>query len=145
MSTRGVLIVRDKKEKPQYYYIRSDADLYPEFQKGISGKTPNEYIEKVNKHVSTQVEGFNDKEARRFYLKRGLDPRLVQPMGDIEARNYVSNISATPDHVYVVDIGDKKRMKHYEPNPYCGSDEMYIPAYVKEDGTYVKGFCRKRK
>ena len=145
MSTRGVLIVRDKKEKPQYYYIRSDADLYPEFQRRISAKTPKEYVDKVNNHVSTQVEGYNDKEAQEFYLKRGLDPRFIRPMEDVEARNYVSDTKLTPDHVYVVDVGDKKRMKHYEPNPYCGPDEIYIPAYVKEDGTYVKGFCRKRK
>ena len=145
MSTRGVLIVRDKKEKPQYYYIRSDADLYPEFQKGISARSSKEYIEKVNNHVSTDVEGHNYKNNQKFYLDRGVDPRLVRPMGDIEAINYLSDTRRTPDHVYVVDIGDKKRLKHYTPNPYCGPDEIYIPAYVKDDGTYVRGYCKKRK
>lgn len=29
--------------------------------------------------------------------------------------------------------------------PRCEFDEEYIPPYHKHDGTYVHGFCRKRK
>ena len=29
MSTRGVVIVRKKGEKPSYFYLRSDANMYP--------------------------------------------------------------------------------------------------------------------
>ena len=134
MSTRGVLIVRGKRKAPEYYYVRSDADMYPEFERGISGRTPKEYVNRVNRRVLKSVEGYE------------FSPDLIRPMDDIEAKNYVSSISATPDHVYVVDLGkEKKEMHHYSPNPFCGPDEIYIPAYVKEDGTYVHGFCRKRK
>lgn len=145
VSTRGVVIVRKKKEKPEYFYVRSDADMYPEFQRRISGKNAKEYTEKINKHVSTHVEGYDDEKYREMERNRGINPDLLRQMNEIEAKNYISSLSATPDHVYVVDLDGKKRMKHYEPNPYCRSDEVYIPAYVKDDGTYVKGYCRKVK
>lgn len=30
-------------------------------------------------------------------------------------------------------------------SPRCEIDEEYVPPYHKRDGTYVHGFCRKRK
>ncbi len=30
-------------------------------------------------------------------------------------------------------------------SPRCEFDEEYVPPYRKNDGTYVHGFCRKRK
>ena len=158
MSTRGVLIVRGEEKKPQYFYVRSDADMYPEFARDISGRTPREYVGRINKRLSRgAVEGYPFGMAPREYVGRikrrvsssakgyAFDPDFIRPMGDVEARNYISDTSVTPDHVYVIDLGEKNKMEHYTPNPYCGPDEIYIPAYVKDDGTYVRGYCKKTR
>ena len=143
MSTRGVVIVRKKGEKPAYFYLRSEANMYPEMQKKISGKNAREYAEKVNRHVATKFEGYNSKEYTEFLRKKGVNPDLLSNMDEIEAKNYISSTNfSVPDHVYVVDLDGRKKLKDYD-HPYCGPNEVYVPAYVKEDGTYVKGFCRK--
>ena len=134
MSTRGVLIVRGKEKKPQYFYVRSDADMYPEFARDVSGRTPREYVGRVNRRLSRgAVEGYP------------FDPDFIKPMADIDAKNYISDTSIAPDRVYVIDLGEKKKMEQYTPNPYCGPDEIYVPAYVKDDGTYVRGYCKKTR
>jgi hypothetical protein len=144
MSTRGVVIVRQKGEKPSYFYLRSDAHIYPDLQKKISGKNAREYAEKVNRHVATKVEGYNDKEYREFLRKKGVNPDLLRNIDETEAKNYISSSSvARPDNVYIVDLDGRKKLKRYD-YPHCGSNEVYVPAYVKDDGTYVKGYCRKR-
>lgn len=43
-------------------------------------------------------------------------------------------------------LHDGLRMKlKLERNPRCYWDEEWVPGYVKKNGTYVRGFCRKLK
>ena len=144
MSSRGVVIVRQKGENPSYFYLRSDAKMYPEMQKKISGKNAREYAEKVNRHVATKFEGYNNKEYREFLRKKGVNPDLLRNIDEIEAKNYISSSNVAPDSVYVVDLDKRKKLKHYD-YPYCGPNEVYVPGYRKDDGTYVHGYCRHTK
>ena len=54
--------------------------------------------------------------------------------------------------VYLTHAGSKsgaieKIEKELRENSYyhvCGEGKEYVPAHVKDDGTYVRGFCRKK-
>ena len=135
MTTKGVIIIRDKKKKPKYYHMERDSFDYINHQKGIYGETPREYVENVNRNSG------------------------IKPSKQLGYGKYVTNISRKDledhinnglsiDDIYGVDLdGKKKKVERYDPDIYhwhCAPNEIYIPAYVKDDGTYVRGYCKKR-
>ena len=95
MTTKGVIIIRDKKKKPKYYHMEHDSFDYINHQKGIYGKTPREYVENVNRNSG------------------------IKPSKQLGYGKYVTNISRKDledhinnglsiDDIYVVDLDGKK-------------------------------------
>ena len=147
MSTRGVVI--NKGKKPEYYYIRSDADMFPELSMkhspSISVKNNREYFEYINKSMSKKEPSYNDAKTKKFLRENGVDPNYIRRMSEIEGHNYLTSQSAPPEYVYEMEEGNPHNYQKYKVvNRWdCEPNEEYVSPYVKEDGTYVNGFCRK--
>ena len=147
MSTRGVIISKGKK--PEYYYIRSDADMFPEFSMKYghseSVRSNREYLEHISKSMSKKEPGYNDSKTKKFLREHGVDPNYIQKMDEIEGHNYLTSQSAHPEYVYEMEEGNPHNYQKYKVVSRwdCGPNEEYVSPYVKKDGTYVNGFCRK--
>ena len=100
-----------------------------------------EFVAKYNKIVFPTEE-----DAKRYYNERPNTRRARRGNEVLEGSEEFEFGEHGATGVRPVGIPMKYRPLYVNSDsPRCELDEEYVPPYRKNDGTYVHGFCRKRK
>ena len=108
---------------------------------GSRSDEPGEFVAKYNKIVFPTEE-----DAERYYNERVTTRRARRGKEVLEGSQEFVFGEHGATGVRPVGVPMKYRPLYVNSDsPRCELDEEYVPPYRKSDGTYVHGFCRKRK